>query len=120
MRKMTLLAAFLAMGSGAGATSLKDFWSTRSPDDPHFQSAKSSLALEECIALEVSEKVGVPNIIHGNGETLVTGMIKGPFSELPVGGARIVDNDTSREIFVGALHTGGWRDKVSHIVQGCV
>ncbi len=119
MRRFQLAFALLAFGSGVGATSLKDFWSTRSPDDPHFHSQKSSLALEECIALEVSEKVGVPNIIHGDRETLITGLTPGLVVQ-PIGGARIVDNGSAREIFVGAVHSGGWRDKVSMIVQGCI
>jgi hypothetical protein len=119
MRKAILVLALLALDSGANATSLKDFWSSRAPDDPRFQSAKSSLALEKCIALEVSEKVGLPNIIHGEGETIITGMTPGAFGQ-PVGGARIVDHGTSREVFVGALHTGGWRNKVSALVQRCI
>ena len=119
MRKMILLAALLALGSGADATSLKDFWSSRAADDPHFQSAKSSLALEECIALELSEKVGVPNIIHGDGETLITALTPGLVAQ-PVDGARIVQQGTSRDVFVGALHTGGWRSRVSTLVQRCI
>jgi hypothetical protein len=119
MRKTILLATLLSLGSSTDATSLKDFWSSRAPDDPHFQSAKSSLALELCIALEVSEKVGVPNIIHGDGETIITGMISG-ISAQPVAGARIVDHGATREVFVGALHTGGFRDKVSVLVQRCI
>lgn len=119
MRRMAVLAVLLTMGSIADATSLKDFWSTRAPDDPHFQSTKSSLALEECIALEVSEKVGTPNIIHGDGETLVTGMVTG-LSEQPIGGARITDQGAFRVVFVGAVHNGGWRDKVSALVQRCI
>ena len=104
----------------AASTSLKDFWSTRPPDDPHFESKKSSLALEECIALELSEQLGFPSIIHGERETLVTAMAQGPFSQAPVGGARIVEHDASREVFVGALHTGGLRDKLSALVQRCI
>jgi hypothetical protein len=119
MRKLILLSVVLASASVADATSLKDFWSTRAPDDPKFKSAKSILALEECIALEVSEKVGVPNIIHGDRETLITGLTPGLVSQ-PVGGVRIIDFGTSRQVFVGALHTGGWRDKVSAIVQHCI
>jgi len=41
-------------------------------------------------------------------------------AEQPVGGARIIDHGTSREVFVGALHIGGWRDKVSALVQRCI
>jgi hypothetical protein len=118
--KLISLVAFLISSSAADATSLKDFWSTRPPDDPHFESKKSSLALEECIALELSEKLGVPNVIHGERETLVTAMIQGPFSQAPQGGARIVDRGASREVFVGALHTGGMRDKLSALVQSCI
>jgi hypothetical protein len=119
MRKAILLATLLSLGRGADATSLKDFWSSRAPDDPRFESAKSSLALEECIALEVSEKVGVPNIIHGKDVTLITGLTGGPVQQ-PIGGVRIVDKTASRELFVGALHSGGWRDKVSALVQRCI
>jgi hypothetical protein len=119
MLKMILLAALLAFSSSVDATSLKDFWSSRAPDDPHFQSTKSSLALEECIALELSEKVGVPNIIHGDGETLITGLTPGLVAQ-PVGGARIVQHGASRDVFVGALHTGGWRNRVSALVQRCI
>lgn len=119
MRKAILFAGLLAIGSVATATSLKDFWSTRPPDDPHFQSPKSSLALEECIALEVSEHVGIPNIIHGDGETLIAGMVTGPM-ERPIAGARIVDHGTYREVFVAALHSGGWRDKTSALLQRCI
>lgn len=119
MHKKIFLAALLGIASNAGATSLKDFWSTRPPDDPHFQSSKSSLALEECIALEVSENVGPPNIIHGEGETLIAGMATG-MVERPIAGARIVDHGNSREVLVAALHSGGWRDKVSALVQHCI
>jgi len=119
MRRAILFAGLIAAGSAAGATSLKDFWSTRPPDDPHFQSSRSSLALEECIALEVSENVGIPNIIHGDGETLIAGMVTG-LIERPMAGARIVDHGTSREVFVAALHSGGWRDKASALVQRCI
>lgn len=118
MRKAILLVVSLGFGSSATA-SVKDFWSTRPADDPHFQSAKSSLALEECIALEISEKVAVPNIIHGEHETLITG-VSGGIAEIPIAGARIVDHGTSREIFVGAVHSGGWRDKISALVQRCI
>lgn len=119
-RNMILFAAALAISSGTQAESLKDFWQSRPADDPRFPSAKSSLALEECIALEVSENVGVPTIIHGERETLVTGMVIGPYLSRPIAGARIVDHGASREIFVGALHSGGWRDKVSALVQRCI
>ena len=119
MYKVILLAASLAAGTVADATSLKDFWSTRAADDPHFPSAKSSFALEECIALEISEKVGLPNIIHGDRETLITALTGG-ISPQPIAGARIVDRGSSREVFVGALHIGGWRNKASAIVQGCI
>jgi hypothetical protein len=119
VRKMVLFGAVLTFVTAADATNLKDFWSSRAPDDPRFQSANSSLALEKCIALEVGEKVGLPNIIHGEGETIITGMTPGAFGQ-PVGGARIVDHGTSREVFVGALHTGGWRNKVSALVQRCI
>lgn len=119
MRKTILFTWLLAVSSAAAGTSLKDFWSTRPPDDPHFQSSKSSLALEECIALEVSENVGIPNIIHGDGETLIAGMVTG-LIERPIAGARIVDHGTSREVFVAALHSGGWRDKTSALVQRCI
>lgn len=71
------------------------------------------------MALEVSEKVGIPNIIHGASETLITGMTGGLAVE-PVGGARIVDRGVAREVFIGALHTGGWRDKISALVQRCI
>jgi hypothetical protein len=117
MHRAILLAACLASGTAANATSLKDFWSSRAPNDPQFQSAKSSLALEECIALEVSEKVGIPNIIHGERETVITGVAA---TDHPLGGARIVDRGPFREIFVGALHSGGWRNKVSAVVEGCI
>src|SRR6476469_9453788 len=112
MRRAIWFAGLLAFSSGADATSLKDFWSTRPADDPHYQSVKSSLALEECLALEISEKIAVPNVIHGEHETIVTGM-SGGIAMQPMGGARIVDRGTSREVFVGALHTGGLRDKLS-------
>jgi len=117
MRKLIIVAAFALAGS-ADVTSLKDFWSTRAPDDPHFQSARSSLALEECIALEISEKVAVPNIIHGEHETIITGVTAG-FSPVPIAGARIVDRGSSREILIGAVHSGGWREKVSAVAKGC-
>lgn len=120
MRKLICVAALMASATVASATSLKDFWSTRPADDPHFESKKSSLALEECIALELSEKLGVPSIIHGDRETLVTAMAQGPFSQAPLGGARIVDHEASREVFVGALHTGGMREKLSSLVQSCI
>jgi hypothetical protein len=119
MRKI-LIVFLLTLGSTAQATSLKDFWSTRPTDDPHFESVKSRLGLEECIALELSEQLGVPSVIHGERETLVTAMAQGPFSQAPIGGARIVDNDASREVFVGALHTGGMRNKLSALVQRCI
>ena len=119
MRNAYFLAALVAFSSAANATSLKEFWSSRSPDDPHYQSLKSSAALEECIALELSEKAGPPNIIHGEGETLITALSPG-LVQLPLGGARIVDHGSSREVFVGALHSGGWRDKVSALVQRCI
>jgi hypothetical protein len=119
MRKAILLAALLILSSATGATSLKDFWSTRPADDPHFQSAKSSLALEECFALEISEKMGVPNIIHGEHETIITGM-SGGIADQPLGGVRIVDNGASREVRVGAVHAGGLRDKLSVLVQRCI
>jgi hypothetical protein len=119
LRKLIFVAA-LTFSTVSQATSLKDFWSSRAPDDPRFQSAKSSLALEECLALEVSENVGVPNIIHGEGETLITGMVVGLYSSNPIGGARIVDHGTSREVLVGGVHSGGWRDKISALVQRCI
>jgi hypothetical protein len=119
VRRAILLAVFLTLASVADATSLKDFWSTRPADDPHFQSSKSSLALEECIALALSEKIGVPNIIHGERETIITGM-SGGIADQPMGGARIVDSGVSREVFVGAVHTGGLRDKLSALVRRCI
>jgi len=69
--------------------------------------------------LELSEKVGIPNIIHGDRETIITGMTPG-LSVQPIGGARILDQGASREIFVGALQAGGWKGKVSVVVEGCL
>lgn len=82
LRKLIFVAA-LTFSTVSQATSLKDFWSSRAPDDPRFQSAKSSLALEECLALEVSENVGVPNIIHGEARNAYYGNGGGPIFEQP-------------------------------------
>jgi hypothetical protein len=115
---MTLV-VLLALPTSADATSLKDFWSTRPPDDPHFESKKSSLALEECLAFEISEKIGVPTIIHGEREAIITGM-SGGIANQPMGGVRIIDKGAEREVLVGAIHTGGWRDKLSALMQRCI
>lgn len=120
MRNAIFVGMLLMFSTTAAATSLKDFWASRPADDPHFPSSKSMGALEECLALEISEKAGMPFIIHGEHQTTITGVMMSGYVQMPVGGSRIVDHGSSREIFVGAIHTGGWRNKISALVQQCV
>lgn len=119
MRKVMLLGAALMAPSAAQSTSLKDFWDSRPADAPHFQSAKSSAALEMCLGMELSEKAGLPLVLHGERETIITSIVPG-LAPAPLGGTRIVDHGASREIIVGALKMGGWTDKISAIVQRCI
>ena len=114
-----LVFALLSAPVAAGATSLKSFWDTRPADAPHFQSTKSSAALEMCLGMELSSYGVPPYVLNGEGEKLITVISSNGFSQTPVAGVRIIDHGTSREIIVGALQTGGWTNRISGAVQRC-
>jgi hypothetical protein len=95
LRKLAL-ASCLLIAAAAQATSLKDFWASRRADAPRFQSTKTALALEMCLGMDISEKIGVPAVLHGENETIITGM-SGGIANQPMGGFRIVDHGASRE-----------------------
>lgn len=117
------LAAFsvtlLCVSIPAHATSIKEFWQSRPADSPRFSSTKSIAGLEMCLGMEMSDYVGAPHILHGEGETVIT-LIAGSMLQMPVGGVRVVDHGTSRELIVGALQSGGWTNKVTNAIRRCI
>ena len=117
MRLILALAVGLLTSSISHATSLKDFWQSRSPDAPRFESPKTLANLEMCIGMELSEDLGMPVVLHGESETIITS-VTGGIATVPLGGVRITDHGSSRDVFVGAK--SGLTDKVSKAVQRCV
>lgn len=113
-----IFALALFASTAAEATSMKDFWQSR-PEGPRFTSAKSSLALEMCLGMEMSELAGAPNVLHGERETVLTS-IAGAYQSIPVVGVRILEQGTSRQLVVGALQKAGWTNKISAAVQRCM
>jgi hypothetical protein len=114
---VVLFACLVATSSGARADSVKELWS-RTADREHFQTAKSSLALEMCRGMEMSDWVGPPHVLHGEGETLVTLVGLGGALPTPIGGARILDHGTSREVVVSSKPA--WKNRMADAVRKCV
>ena len=108
--KSLLVTAMLILPSAATADSIKEFWA-KTADREHFQTAKSSLALEMCIGMEMSDWLGPPGVLHGEGQTIIT--VPGP-----IGGARILDHGTSREVIVGAKPA--WKGRMADAVRRCI
>jgi hypothetical protein len=117
MKKLGLLVMLFA-ATGAQATSIKEFWQTRPADSPRFQTSKSSLALEMCLGMDMSELAGPPIVFHGEAEVVLTSL-QGANGN-PTLGVRITDHGASREVIVGALQTGGWTNKITAAVQRCI
>lgn len=114
------LVAFPLEGT-ADATSLKDFWQSREADAPRFESTKSVGALEMCLGMEMSEVGGPPSVLHGEREVILTSMAAGAFGATnPIYGFRVVDHGAARSVIVGAVHSGGWRDRASALAQRCL
>lgn len=108
----------LISAAAANATSLKDFWETRPADAPRLMSSKTLGQLEMCLGIEMSEMSGVPHVLHGTGETLLTSIV-GMYQSTPLGGYRLIDRGQKREIIVGALKAGGTTNKLLLIAQRC-
>lgn len=120
MRRTLALLAALAISTSIKATSLRDFWASRAADDPHLQSAKSMNALEMCLGLAMSETGGPPSVLHGDGEVLMTSLAAGLYGMTkPIYGYRITDRGQYRDVAIGALHAGGWRNEAVKIAQSC-
>lgn len=118
--RVAVFVALLACSGAATGTNLKQFWSTRTDNAPHLQSIKSSADLEMCLGLELSRFGSPPSVLDGDGEKLITLISSNGWTQTPVGGVRIIDHGTSRELIVGALHTGGWTRRISRAAQRCV
>lgn len=118
MRGLVLFACILS-SSAAQAKSIQDFWRSRPADAPRYQSSKSLLALEMCLGMEMSEKMGLPVVLHGEGETVITA-VTGGLAQVPIGGVRIIDRGTGREVLVGATQAGGWTNKIGAMIQLCI
>jgi hypothetical protein len=112
--RIVIAAVAAAIPNAALADSIKDYWAKAAPGE-HFQSAKSSLALERCIGMEMSE-IGLPIVIHGEGETILTAVVIAYITN-PTAGVRIVEKQTSREVIVAAR---GQKEHMADVVRTCV
>jgi len=111
--RLIIAALPIIIPTPAHSDSIKDFWAQTAVAE-HLQSAKSSLALELCIGMEMSEQVGAPNVLHGEGDTVLTS-IAGVY---PIAGARIVDRGASREVAIAARK--GTEKRMDEAVRACV
>ena len=114
--RLIIAALPIIIPTPAHSDSIKDFWAQTAVAE-HLQSAKSSLALELCIGMEMSEQVGAPNVLHGEAETVLTS-IAGVYQNYPIAGARIIDHGSSREIAIAARK--GTEKRMDEAVRACV
>jgi len=82
-----------AINSAGHAESVKDFW-TKRPPIASYASGKSALALEFCLGMAASED-GMPNVLRGEGITLVSITVPGSIISTIIG-FRISDNGERR------------------------
>jgi hypothetical protein len=115
---MPLLLA-LVTASSAGAESMKDFWTQRSPAAT-FTSSKSVLALEYCLGLAGSED-GTAIALHGENVTLVSITIPSSIIST-IMGFRITDKGDQRLVQVMARGSalGTWDKHSRQYAESCV
>jgi hypothetical protein len=122
MRRVQLFGIGLlgfAIGSAGRAESVKDFW-TKRPPIASYASSKSALALEYCLGMAGSED-GMPNVLRGDGITLVSITVPGSIIST-IMGFRISDTGERRTIDVlgrgSAL--GTWERHSRQYAESCV
>jgi len=115
MRMLPLMASAVASAcvllvlslATATADSLPELW--KRPVRATYDSAKSALALENCIGSAVSDW-GYPHVVHGEGITDI--FVGAPYA------IRIEDKGQTRKISFTA--TAGYNDRVGRAIGGCL
>ena len=122
MRRVQLIEIWLlgfAISSVGHAESVKDFW-TKRPPIASYTSSKSALALEYCLGMAGSED-GMPNVLRGDGITLVSITVPGSIIST-IMGFRISDTGEHRtiEVFGRGSALGTWERHSRQYAESCV